>query len=46
MCSPESGQERAEATHFKLLGLLPQRLAVDMQLLRSLGPGLPGQDVL
>lgn len=29
-CVPEFGQERAEATYFNLLGLLLQRLAVDL----------------
>lgn len=41
------GQAKAGApTYFQLLGLLPQRVAVDLQLLRSLGTRLPGQDVL
>lgn len=41
-CHPKAGT----ATYFQLLGPLPQRVPVDLQLLRSLGARLPGQDVL
>lgn len=44
---PSLARKSAEAAaYLQLLGLLPQRVAVDVQLLRSLGPRLPGQDVL